>query len=113
MDSFIPISQPSIGARERELVLEAVDSGWVSSIGKYIDEFETVFARYCGTEFALTVSNGTTGLHLAMVTLGLGPGDEVIIPELTFVATAHSLSYTGATTVLGYGDAEAHSTQAA
>ncbi len=100
MDSFIPISQPSIGARERELVLDAVDSGWVSSIGKYIDEFETVFARYCGTEFALTVSNGTTGLHLALVTLGLGPGDEVIIPDLTFVATANAVAYTGATPVL-------------
>src|SRR5260370_27872554 len=100
MDRFIPISQPSIGARERELVLDAVDSGWVSSIGKYIDEFETVFARYCGTEFALTVSNGTTGLHLALVTLGLGPGDEVIIPDLTFVATANAVAYTGATPVL-------------
>ena len=100
MDRFIPISQPSIGARERELVLEAVDSGWVSSIGKYIDEFEAVFARYCGTEFAVTVSNGTTGLHLALVTLGLGPGDEVIIPDLTFVATANAVAYTGATPVL-------------
>jgi perosamine synthetase len=100
MDSFIPISRPSIGARERELVLDAVDSGWVSSIGKYIDEFETAFARYCGTEFALTVSNGTTGLHLALATLGLGPGDEVIIPDLTFVATANAVAYTGATPVL-------------
>lgn len=100
MDSFIPISQPSIGARERELVLDAVDSGWVSSIGKYIDEFEAKFAHYCGTEFALTVNNGTTGLHLALVTLGLGPGDEVIIPDLTFVATANAVAYTGATPVL-------------
>ena len=100
MNTFIPISQPSIGARERELVLDAVDSGWVSSIGKYIDEFETVFARYCGTEFALTVSNGTTGLHLALATLDVGPGDEVIIPDLTFVATANAVAYTGATPVL-------------
>ena len=68
-DSFIPISQPTIGPREKELVLDAVDSGWVSSIGKYIDEFEAVFARYCGTEFAFAVSNGTTGLHLALVAL--------------------------------------------
>jgi perosamine synthetase len=105
-DNFIPISQPSIGARERELVLDAVDSGWVSSIGKYIDEFETAFARYCGTEFALTVSNGTTGLHLALVTLGIGPGDEVIIPDLTFVATANAVAYTGATPVLADVDAD-------
>src|SRR4051794_2062931 len=100
MDNFIPISKPSIGPRERELVLDAVDSGWVSSIGKYIDEFEAVFARYCGTEFALAVSNGTTGLHLALVTLGIGPGDEVIIPDLTFVATANAVAYTGAKPIL-------------
>src|SRR5438445_678436 len=99
-DPFIPISKPLIGAREKELVLEALDSGWVSSIGKYIDEFEANFARYCGTEYALAVSNGTTGLHLALATLGLGPGDEVIIPDLTFVATANAVAYTGAKPVL-------------
>src|SRR5260370_26475611 len=100
MDSFIPISQPSIGSRECEFVLDAVDSGWVSSIGKYSDEFEAALARYCGTDYALTVSNGTTGLHLALAPLGLGPGDEVIIPDLTFVATANAVAYTGATPVL-------------
>jgi perosamine synthetase len=99
-DSFIPISKPFIGARERELVLDALDSGWVSSIGKYIDEFEASFARYCGTEYALAVSNGTTGLHLALATLGLQPGDEVIVPDLTFVATANAVAYTGATPIL-------------
>src|SRR5258708_35394161 len=99
-DSFIPISKPYIGAREKELVLEALDSGWVSSIGKYIDEFEANFARYCGTEYALAVSNGTTGLHLALATLGLGPGDEGIIPDLTFVAPANAFPYTRATPLL-------------
>jgi perosamine synthetase len=99
-DRFIPISQPLIGAREKELVLDALDSGWVSSIGKYIDEFETNFARYCGTKYALTVSNGTTGLHLALAALGIGPGDEVIVPDLTFVATANAVAYTGAVPVL-------------
>jgi perosamine synthetase len=99
-ERFIPISKPLIGTREKELVLDALDSGWVSSIGKYIDEFETGFARYCGTDFALTVSNGTTGLHLALVALGIGPGDEVIIPDLTFVATANAIAYTGARPVL-------------
>ena len=81
-------------------MLDALDSGWVSSIGKYIDEFEANFARYCGTKYALTVSNGTTGLHLALVALGIGPGDEVIVPDLTFVATANAVAYTGATPVL-------------
>ena len=99
-DSFIPISKPYIGAREKELVLDALNSGWVSSIGKYIDEFEFKFARYCGTDYALAVSNGTTGLHLALAALGLGPGDEVIVPDLTFVATANAVAYTGAKPVL-------------
>lgn len=99
-NSFIPISKPFIGAREKELVLDALDSGWVSSIGKYIDEFETNFARYCGTEYALAVSNGTTGLHLALAALGLQEGDEVIVPDLTFVATANAVAYTGAVPVL-------------
>jgi perosamine synthetase len=105
-DSFIPISKPIIGAREKELVLDALNSGWVSSIGKYIDEFEANFARYCGTEFALAVSNGTTGLHLALATLGLQPGDEVIVPDLTFVATANAVAYTGATPILADVDSE-------
>jgi perosamine synthetase len=99
-DSFIPISKPFIGAREKELVLDALNSGWVSSIGKFIDEFEANFARYCGTEYALAVSNGTTGLHLALAALDLKPGDEVIIPDLTFVATANAVAYTGATPIL-------------
>src|ERR1700724_1605609 len=105
-DSFLPISKPFIGAREKELVLDALDSGWVSSIGKYIDEFEEKFARYCGTEYALAVSNGTTGLHLALATLGLQAGDEVIVPDLTFVATANAVAYTGATPVLADIDAD-------
>ena len=104
--SFLPISKPFIGAREKELVLDALDSGWVSSIGKYIDEFEANFAHYCGTEYALAVSNGTTGLHLALATLGLEPGDEVIVPDLTFVATANAVAYTGATPVLADVDAD-------
>src|ERR1700688_1722449 len=105
-NSFIPISKPHIGAREKELVLDALDSGWVSSIGKYIDEFEANFARYCGTEYAVAVSNGTTGLHLALAALGLKPDDEVIIPDLTFVATANAVAYTGATPVLADIDAD-------
>src|SRR6201986_5199804 len=99
-DRYLPISQPQIGPREKELVLDALDSGWVSWIGKYIDEFEARFARYCGTEYSLAVSNGTTGLHLALAALGVGPGDEVIVPDLTFVASANAVAYTGATPVL-------------
>lgn len=105
-NSFIPISKPTIGPRERELVLAALDSGWVSSIGEYIDRFEEDFARYCGTRYALAVSNGTTALHLALATLGLQQGDEVIVPDLTFVATANAVAYTGATPVLADIDPE-------
>ena len=99
-NSFIPISRPSIGEREKALVADAVASGWVSSIGEYITKFEAEFAQFCGTEYALTVSSGTAGLHLALETLRLGPGDEVIIPDLTFVATANAVAYTGATPII-------------
>ena len=85
---------------EEEYVLDAIRSGWVSSLGKYIEDFEASFAKYCGTKYALTTSNGTTGLHLALVTAGIGPGDEVIVPDLTFVATANAVAYTGARPVI-------------
>lgn len=96
---FFPISQPSIGPKELEYVSDAVKSGWVSSIGEYIETFEGAFAAFCGTRYALAVSSGTTALHLALASAGIGPGDEVIIPDLTFVATANAVAYTGATVV--------------
>lgn len=96
MKPFFPVSQPSIGQGEIACVSDALASGWVSSIGRYIEEFERQFAEFCGTRYALALSNGTTGLHLALVTLGIKAGDEVIIPDLTFVATANVVAYTGA-----------------
>jgi len=99
-EAFIPISRPSIGSREAELVLDAVHSGWVSSIGEYVDRLENDFAEFCGVKHAIAVSNGTTGLHLALAVLGIGSGDEVIVPDLTFVATANAVAYVGATPVL-------------
>jgi len=96
---FIPISQPSITQKEIEYVTDAVKSGWVSSLGKYIDKFEEEFAKYCGAKYALTTSNGTTALHLVLVSLGIQEGDEVIIPDLTFIATANAVKYTGARVV--------------
>tara|TARA_B110000879_G_C11148402_1_gene503468 strand:- start:669 stop:1784 length:1116 start_codon:yes stop_codon:yes gene_type:complete len=92
----IPISQPSITDKEIEYVTDAIKSGWVSSLGSYIDDFERGFAKFCNTEYALVTSNGTTALHLSLVALGIGPGDEVIIPDFTFVATANAVKYTGA-----------------
>lgn len=78
---------------------DAVRSGWVSSIGRYIELFENEFAAFCGTKYALAVSNGTTALHLAMACLNVRAGDEVIVPDLTFIATANAVAYTGATVV--------------
>ena len=96
MNRFIPVSEPSITQREVDYVLQAVKSGWVSSLGQFIDRFERAFAEYIGVSYAVTTSNGTTALHLALVSLGIGRGDEVIIPDLTFVATANAVAYTGA-----------------
>jgi len=97
--NFIPISQPTITNKEIEYVTDAVKSGWVSSLGKYIDEFEKKFAEFCETEYALATSNGTTALHLALVALGIKEGYEVIIPDFTFIATANAVRYTGAKVV--------------
>lgn len=93
---FIPISKPSIGEREIKYVTDAVKSGWVSSLGKYITKFEEKFAHFCGTKYALTTSNGTTAIHLALAVLGIEEGDEVLVPDLTFIATANAVVYTGA-----------------
>ena len=66
------------------------------SLGKYVDRFEQEFAKYCGTQYAISTSNGTNALHLALVGLGINKDDEVIIPDITFIATANSVKYTGA-----------------
>jgi perosamine synthetase len=99
MTKFIPVSEPTITKKEIEYVMQAVKSGWVSSLGEFINKFEDAFAKYIGTKYALTVSNGTVGLHLALVSLGIKEGDEVIVPDLTFIATANAVKYTGATPV--------------
>jgi len=96
MNKFIPISEPSITQKEIEYVTDAITSRWVSSLGKYIDEFEEKFASYCGCKYGVATSNGTTALHLALVSLGITSDDEVIIPDLTFVATASAVKYIGA-----------------
>ncbi len=100
MTKFIPISKPSITQKEIDNVVDAVSSGWVSSLGKYINTFEEKFALFCDCKYALTTSNGTTALHLALVSLGIGQNDEVIIPDFTFIATANAVRYTGARPLL-------------
>lgn len=96
---MIPVSQPYLSESELELVTRAVKSGWVSSLGQYIDEFERLFAGFCEVPHAASVSNGTAGLHLALTALGLGAGDEVIVPDLTFVASANAVRMAGAVPV--------------
>lgn len=103
---FIPVARPSLGVRELEYVSDAVKSGWVSSIGSYVDRFERDFARFCGTQYAIVTSNGTVALHLAMLACGIQAGDEVIVPDLTFIATPNAVCYLGARPVFVDVDAD-------
>jgi perosamine synthetase len=95
---MIPITKPYFGPEEAEAARRAVESGWVSQ-GPKVAEFERAVGDYCGTAEAVAVSNCTTALHLALVVLGVGLGDEVICPSMSFIATANSIRYTGATPI--------------
>ena len=94
------VAQPKLGGNERKYVLDCLDTNWISSNGKYIGAFEDAFAKFCGVKHAIATNNGTTALHLALVALDLKPGDEVIIPTVTYIATANAVTYCGATPVL-------------
>ncbi|UAL11781.1 DegT/DnrJ/EryC1/StrS family aminotransferase [Caulobacter segnis] len=96
----ISVAAPSLDGNERDYVLECLDSTWISSVGRFITDFEKAFADYCGVKHAIACNNGTTALHLALVALGVGPGDEVIVPSLTYIASANAVTYCGATPVL-------------
>lgn len=92
----IPIAKPEIGEEELRNVIDAVKSGWVSSKGPFIEEFEKSFSGYIGTKYGIATSNGTTALHLALVALGIGKGDKVLVPSLDFVSVANTVTYVGA-----------------
>ncbi|MEZ5010008.1 MAG: DegT/DnrJ/EryC1/StrS aminotransferase family protein [Chitinophagales bacterium] len=94
-----PVYQPLLNGNEKKYVLDCLDSTWISSKGKYVDQFETEFAKYLNVRSAATVSNGTVALHLALLALGIGEGDEVIVPTLTYIASVNAIKYTGATPV--------------
>ncbi|MDR2054630.1 MAG: DegT/DnrJ/EryC1/StrS family aminotransferase [Desulfovibrio sp.] len=94
--SKIPVCSPLLSGNELAYVTEAVSTGWISSSGKYVAEFEKAFAAYCGVRHGIAVCNGTVALHLALTALGIGPGDEVIIPDFTMIASAFAVCYTGA-----------------
>jgi len=102
----IPIAEPDLSGNELKYVTDCVVTGWVSSIGKYVTAFEERMAALCQRRYAVATSNGTTALHLALVVLGIGQGDEVIVPSMTFVATANVVSYTGAVPV--FADSESN-----
>ena len=97
---MIPVYEPLLGDQEKENVIKALDSGWISSRGEFIDAFESQFSAYTGIRNSTTCSNGTTALHLALLALEIGPGDEVILPDLTYIATANAVRFVGATPVL-------------
>lgn len=92
----IPVSAPVLAGNERAYVADCMETTWISSNGKYIALFERSFAEFCGVQHALSCCNGTTALHLALLAAGVGPGDEVLVPTLTFVATANTVVYCGA-----------------
>lgn len=96
----ISVAQPKLEGNERKYVLDCLDTSWISSNGKYITAFEEAFAAFCGVKHAVAANNGTTALHLALVALDLQPGDEVIIPTVTYIATANAVRYCGAVPVL-------------
>lgn len=93
---LIPVAAPVFAGREKEYVADCMESGWISSGGKYVGLFESAFAEFCGVRHAIACCNGTAALHVALVALGVGPGDEVIVPTLTFIATANAVTYCGA-----------------
>jgi perosamine synthetase len=96
MSNWLPIAQPDLNKLERENLIEAFDSGWISSSGKFIDEFESQWSEICQTKYTLAVSNGTVALHLILKALEIGPGDEVILPSMTFISCANAITYVGA-----------------
>lgn len=92
----IPVLQPSIGQEEIDAVVEVLKSGWLG-LGPKTEQFENEFADYVGSRFMVALNSGTAALHLALDILGIGPGDEVIVPTMTFISTVHAVSYVGAT----------------
>jgi perosamine synthetase len=92
----IPISNPVLGQEETEYVMDCLRTKWISSVGEYVERFELAFAKVAGTKHAISCSNGTAALHLALLAMEVKPGDEVLVPTLTFVAPANAAVYCGA-----------------
>lgn len=95
----IQIAAPELNGNESKYVQECLDTTWISSAGRFVKDFEAAFAEFCGVQHAVVTNNGTTALHLALAALDVGPGDEVIVPTLTYIASANAVKYCGATPV--------------
>jgi perosamine synthetase len=92
----IPVYKPSLTGNEKKYVNECIDTEWISAKGRFVPLFEEKFSEFIGVKYASTVSNGTIALHLALIALGIGPGDEVIVPTFTYIAPVNSIVYVGA-----------------
>ena len=95
-NDFVPLHEPKFEGNEKKYVLDTIDSTFVSSVGKYVDQFEIEFAKYVGAKYAVATVNGTAALHVALKLVGVVQGDEVITQPLTFVATCNAIHYCGA-----------------
>jgi perosamine synthetase len=104
LNEFIPVYRPYLAGNEKEYVNQCLDSSWISSKGAFVERFESRFASFIGAEHATSVCNGTVALHLALEAVGIGAGDEVIVPTLTYVASANMIAQTGATPVFADSD---------
>ena len=100
MTDFIPVNEPLIGDKEKELVLNCLNSGWISSEGSYVKEFESKFSGYINKKYGVACSSGTAALEIAMASLNLNPGDEVILPTFTIISCASAIIKAGGTPVL-------------
>ena len=96
---FVPVYEPYLKGNEKRYVNDCLDTNWISSRGKYVNLFEQRFAEYIGAAHAVAVSNGTVAIHLALAALGIGLGDEVLVPTLTYIASVNPIAYLGATPV--------------
>lgn len=105
-EGFVPLHTPEFSGAEWEMVKDCLDTGWVSSVGSYVERFERDLAAVCGVEHGVAMVNGTAALHLALRVVGVAQGDEVIVPAMTFVATANAVRHAGA--VPHFVDSEAH-----
>jgi perosamine synthetase len=103
---MIPVASPVFMGNEKTYLTECIDSGWISSNGRFIKTFEENFAQFCGTQYALSCANGTVALHLALLAFDVQPGDEILLPTLTYVASANAVTYCGARPVFIDSEAE-------